>query len=313
VRKNQFFFLLAMKHLFLVLSFFIPFLLPVGYLYLTINTCDTLPFLIFLVSEVNSYLEWDLPFDYTIPIRKFRDENCPYVVRNVSFSYDEETVKKCMNADCLDVYNNVSDHPFFWCAVRLSSSTSCPMTMFQLDEKAYLVDPRFAGVGKNSLAMEILTSDVQEGLLLMTPRKYFTPFHSAATVTHHLLLRGRKVWCFLHSQARSILQINGYTDVPMYSTLPIEQLYTRQPFQCVEQEPGTIIYLPPFVYHMVYSYENTIALTTHFTENVFHALQSYFFDRFYTFSKPMIRISDSHRQSQLETFEQLYKEKIIKL
>jgi hypothetical protein len=260
--------------------------------------------MIFVVSEINNYLEWNLSFSYTIPIWENKiDANCPYIWRNVSFRYDESQLKKCMNSDFLDVYHNNSTRKYFWCAVRLVSNTSCPMSLFQLGNKAYEIDPRFSGNSGHSMAMKMLTNITQDGLVLMTSQKYVTLFHSASTRTHHLLLRGQKVWCFLHSQARSILQINAYTDVPIYSSMDIVELYRKQPFQSIIQKAGDMIYLPPYVYHFVYSYENTIALTTHHTNDIIHATRSYLFDQLYIYSKRMVFIADSYREDQLQKFE----------
>lgn len=285
----------------------------VNYLYLTINTCSTLSFAVFVISEINNYLEYKLPFSYKIPIlENIVDSNCPYIWRNVSFAYEIPQLKKCMNSDCLDVYHNNSTRKHFWCAVRFASHTSCPMTIFELGNKAYEIDPRFAGNVGHSTAMKILTNISQDGLMLMTSRKYVTPFHSAATKTHHFLLRGKKVWCFLHSQARSVLQINSLTDIPVYSSIDILALYQSQPFHCITQNAGDIIYLPPFVYHFVYSYGNTIALTTHQTSDIIHAARSYLFDQLYTNLKKMIFISDSYRESQLEMFEMYLLNKVLK-
>ena len=286
------------------------FLLPlfglsyVSYLYLTINTCSSLSFLVFVISEVNNYLEFELPFSYKIPIlQNIIDYNCPYIWRNINFTIDEPALERCMNSDCLDVYHNNSTKQYFWCAVRFFEDSACPMNIFKLGAKAYEIDPRFAGNNGHSLAMKVLTDIKQDGLLLMTSKKYVTPFHSAATVTHHLLMRGKKIWCFLHSQARSVLKIERYTDVPIYSSYDIFELSQNYSYNCIVQNVGDMIYLPPYVYHFVYSYENTIALTTHHTNDVILASRSYLFDKFYALTKNMTPISDSYRQSQLKTFE----------
>ena len=276
----------------------------VSYLYLTINTCSSLSFLVFMISEINNYLELKLPFEYKIPIlENIIDRNCPYIWRNINFTYDEPALEGCMKPDCLDVYHNNSTKQYFWCAITFFEDSSCPMNIFSLDAKAYQIDPRFAGNNGYSTAMKILTNIRQDGLLLMTSKRYVTPFHSAATVTHHLLLRGKKVWCFLHSQARSVMKIDMYTDIPIYSSYDIVDLYSNYSFNCVTQNVGDMIYLPPYVYHFVYSYENTIALTTHHTNDVIHASRSYLFDKFYTFTKNMTPITDQYRQFQLKRFE----------
>ena len=174
------------------------FLLYATYLFVTINTCSTLSPFAFLISEINNYLEWPLPFSFAIPVHSNTlDRNCPSIWRNITFGYDEEDVLRCISSECLDVYFNVTaDNSSRWCATRFASGTHCPMSLFQLEEKAYEIDPRFRGNSGDSLAMKLLTNISQDGLLLMTSSKYITPFHSAATVTHHLLLRGKKVWCF---------------------------------------------------------------------------------------------------------------------
>ena len=288
--------------LFLIIS-----LSYISYLYLTINTCSSLSFAVFFASELNNYLEplglnIDLPFDYKIPIfENIIDRNCPYIWRNTKFIYDEKHLEKCMNKDCLDIYHNVKHSK--WCAVRLSKELSCPMTIFKLNDKAYEIDPRFHGNSGYPYAMKILTNITQDGLLLMTSGKYVTPFHSAATTTHHILLKGKKIWCFLHSQARSMLKINMYTDIPIYSSYDIFELYKKYQYNCVIQNVGDIIYLPPYVYHFVYSFENTIALTTHHTNDIIHASRSYIFDKLYMTLKNMTYITNEYRHSQLKRFE----------
>lgn len=273
-----------------------------AYLYLTINTCSSLSFVVFILSEINNYVEITIPFNYKIPVlENVIDRNCPYIWRNIN--YTESQLEKCMNQDCLDVYHNNSTKQYFWCAIRFSETLPCQMNYFKLADKAYEIDPRFAGGSGHSFAMKILTNITQDGLLLMTSKKYVTPFHSAATTTHHILLRGRKIWCFMHSQARSILKINMYTDIPIYSSYDIADLYHQHSYNCVVQNVGDMIYLPPYVYHFVYSFENTIALTTHHTNDVIHASRSFFFDKLYTSFKKMTPIDDQYRQHQLERFE----------
>lgn len=83
----------------------------------------------------------------------------------------------------------------------------------------------------------------------------------------------------------------------------ILDLYQDQRFNCVTQNVGDMIYLPPFVYHFVYSYGNTIALTTHQTSDVIHAARSFMFDQFYTRFKRMTVVSQEYREVQLERFE----------
>ena len=96
-----------------------------------------------------------------------------------------------------------------------------------------------------------------------------------------------------------------YTDIPIYSSYDIFELYKDHPYNCITQNVGDMIYLPPYVYHFVYSYENTIALTTHHTNDVIHASRSYIFDKFYLLTKNMIPITDEYRKSQLKRFEEL--------
>ena len=275
-----------------------------SYLYQTINTCSSLSFIVFTLSEINNYIEIPLSFNFEIPIlENIIDRNCPYISRDIKFNYDESKLKKCMNQNCLDVYHNNSTKEYFWCAIRFSKELSCPMNIFKLADKAYEIDPRFAGDSGHSTAMKILTNITQDGLLLMTSKKYVTPFHSAATTTHHILLRGKKIWCFMHSQARSILKINMYTDIPIYSSYDIVDLYHDYSYNCVVQNVGDMIYLPPYVYHFVYSFENTIALTTHHTNDIIHASRSFLFDKLYTSFKNMTLITNQYRQNQLKRFE----------